>query len=127
MDNTIVTRQQEIVERNITVTGKIMQFLLENPDIFDALPDQFELVVLPDDDPDIRQHNLDLLDKYGSEGKPVVFARIKAHPENPKARIDPSIFVRLTPLSRPRIDEVKVIDITFPAVVVAVAVAVGMW
>ena len=48
MDNTIVTRQQEIVERNITVTGKIMQFLLENPDIFDALPDQFELVVLPD-------------------------------------------------------------------------------
>ena len=35
--------------------------------------------------------------------------------------------LRLTPLSRPRIDEVKVIDITFPAVVVAVAVAVGMW
>ena len=95
MDNTIVTRQQEIVERNITVTGTIMQFLLENPYIFDALPDQFELVVLPDDDPDIRQHNLDLLDKYGSEGKPVVFARIKAHQENTKARIDPSIFVPL--------------------------------
>ena len=95
MAETLVTRQQEIVERNIALTGKIMQFLIEHPAIFDELPDQFELVVLPDDDPDIRQHNLDLLDKYGSEGKPVVFARIKAHQENTKARIDPSIFVPL--------------------------------
>ena len=95
MAETLVTRQQEIVERNIALTGKIMQFLIEHPAIFDELPDKFELVLLPDDDPDIRQHNLELLDKYGSEGKPVVFARIKAHQEDTKARIDPSIFVLL--------------------------------
>ena len=93
MAETLVTRQQEIVERNIALTGKIMQFLIEHPAIFDELPDKFELVLLPDDDPDIRQHNLELLDRYGSEGKPVIFARLKAHPDSIRAQVEPSIFV----------------------------------
>lgn len=86
-------KHEKIVERNIILSGKIMQFLTENPEVFDSLPDKFELVVLPDDDPDIRQYNLDLLDKYGSEGKPIVFARIKVYPENLHVRAKPSIFV----------------------------------
>ena len=83
----------KVVERNIILSGKIMQFLMENPLVFNSLPDKFVLVILPDDDPDIRQYNLDLLDKYGSENKPIVFARIKAHPENLETRLKPSIFV----------------------------------
>jgi hypothetical protein len=82
-----------IVERSIWLTGKIMQFLMDHPQVFNALPEKFELVILPDDDPDIRQYNLELLDKYGSEGKPIVFARTKGHPENLKSRVKPSIFV----------------------------------
>jgi hypothetical protein len=82
-----------VVERNISLSVKIMRFLMDNPQVFDALPEEFELVILPDDDPDIRQYNLELLDKYGSEGKPVVFARITTHPEDPKAQVKPSIFV----------------------------------
>jgi len=70
-----------------------MQFLMDNPRLFDSLPEKFELVILPDDDPDIRQYNLELLDKYGSEGKPVVFARISVHPENLETQVKPSIFV----------------------------------
>ena len=70
-----------------------MQFLMENPQVFSSLPEKFELVILPDDDPDIRQYNLELLDKYGSENKPIVFARIKIHPENLETQMKPSIFV----------------------------------
>ncbi|MEZ4769850.1 MAG: DUF5647 family protein [Caldilineales bacterium] len=90
-----LSRQQEIMERNIALTGRIMQFLMEHPDLFGALPDKFELVLLPEDDPDIRQHNLELLDRYGSEGKPVVFARLQAHPDSIKPQVEPSIFVPL--------------------------------
>ncbi len=82
-----------IVERNVLLTGEIMRYLLNNPQVFGSLPDQFELVVLPDDDPEIRLFNLELLDRYGSEGKPVVFARIKAHPEDITTQVQPSIFV----------------------------------
>ena len=81
------------VEQNILLTGKVMQFLMDNPKVFGSLPDHFELVILPDDDPDIRQYNLELLDKYGTEGRPIVFARIKAHPEDIKTQVKPSIFV----------------------------------
>ncbi len=52
-----------------------------------------KLVILPDDDPEIRLYNLELLDKYGSEDQPVVFARIKAHPDRQKTPAKPSIFV----------------------------------
>jgi hypothetical protein len=80
---------RDIATRNITLTGEIMRYLLDNPKIFESLPDNFELVVLPEDDPEISMFNLDLLKKYGSEGKPIVFARIKSD----AAKMEPSIFV----------------------------------
>ena len=88
-----VNTPSDVVERNLWLTGEIMRYLLNNPQIFDSLPDNFELVVLPDDDPDIRLHNLDLLDRYGSEGKPIVFARIRSKPTHIPGSISPSLFV----------------------------------
>ena len=67
----------DVVERNITLVGQITQYLLDHPEIFASLPDEFELVVLPEDDPEIRQHNLELLDEVGTS-KPIVFARVHA-------------------------------------------------
>ena len=91
MGQTKMNTPAETVERNLLLTGKIMQFLMDSPQIFDSLPEKFELVILPDDDPAIREYNLELLDKYGSEAKPIVFARVKAHPD--KSSSKPRIFV----------------------------------
>ena len=88
-----VRLHEGIVEQNISLSGKIMEFLMDNPQVFSSLPDNFELVILPDDDPEIRQYNLELIDKYGSEGKPIVFARVKIHQEKLKSQVQPSIFV----------------------------------
>lgn len=66
----------DIVERNISLTGEIMRYLLDNPQVFASLPDNFELVILPENDPEMYMYNLSLLDKFGSEGKEVVFARV---------------------------------------------------
>ena len=88
-----VRPHEGIVERNVSLTGKIMQFLMDNPQVFNSLPDNFALVILSDDDPEIRQFNLELIDKYESEGKPIVFARVKIHQEKLKSQVQPSIFV----------------------------------
>jgi hypothetical protein len=93
MGQTKMNTPTETVERNLLLTGGVMQFLMENPEIFDSLPEKFELVILPDDDPAIREYNLELLDKYGSEDKPIVFARITSDPENRKPSSKPRIFV----------------------------------
>ena len=82
-------KRNDIAERNIRLTGEIMEYLIDHPKVFDVLPDKFELVILPEDDPEISMFNLDLLKKYGSEGKPIVFARIKSD----AAKMEPSIFV----------------------------------
>jgi hypothetical protein len=73
------------------LTGEIIKYILNNPGMLDVLPEKFELVLLPEDDTEVRQLNLYLLDKYGSEGKPIVFARINTHTMT--ARAKPSIFV----------------------------------
>lgn len=88
-----VAAPADVVERNLGLTERIMRFLLDNPHLFRSLPDQFELVILPDDDPEIRSYNLELLDRYGSAGKPIVFARTRAHPDNSAEPPAPSIFV----------------------------------
>jgi len=93
MAQTKANAKKEIVECNILLTAKIMQFLMDNPQVFNSLPDKFELVILPDDDPGIRLHNLELLDKLGSADTPIVFARMKAHSDDLKTGVKPSIFV----------------------------------
>jgi len=84
MVKTKVNTPSDIVERNLSLTGEIMRYLLNNPGVFNSLPD---------DDPDIRLYNLDLLDQYGNEGKPIVFARIKSKPTPISDHISPRLFV----------------------------------
>jgi len=79
--------KEEVIERNVHLTGQITQYILNNPKVLDVLPEKFELVLLPEDDPEVHQLNLDLLDKYGSEGKPIVFARIKVTAKTIKSSI----------------------------------------
>ncbi len=70
-----------------------MRYLLEHPQVFGALPESFELVILPDDDPEMRLYNLELLDAYGSEGKPIVFARVESQRERVLSQARPSLYV----------------------------------
>lgn len=73
-----VAASNKVVERNLALTGEIMRYLIEKPGAFERLPDDFELVVLPEDDPEMWLFNLHLLDKVRSEGKPIVFALLRS-------------------------------------------------
>ncbi|MCB8923485.1 MAG: hypothetical protein H6662_18010 [Ardenticatenaceae bacterium] len=64
------------MKRNLQLVQELMQYLYQNPQVLQSLPEDFELVVLPDDDPEIRLFNLELLDAQQNAGKPIVFARI---------------------------------------------------
>ena len=72
-----------------------MRYLLAQPEILGSLPDKFELVILPDDDPEMRLYNLQLLDAYGNAGKPIVFARIASSRKADLRQAQPSLYVPL--------------------------------
>jgi len=96
MAQTRINAPANVVERNTRLTGEIMRYLMNHPPVFDSLPDKFELVILPEDDPEIRLYNLELLDKYGSEGRPIVFARLKSRQESTRTPTSPSLFIPLS-------------------------------
>lgn len=86
-------KPNNIVEKNIALLEKLMEYLLAEPHILSALPDKFELVILPQDDPEMRLYNLQLLDRVGSEGKPIVFARIASSRNLDLERARPQLYV----------------------------------
>ena len=63
------------------LTQEVMRYLLANSQTFDYLPDKFELVILPEDDAELRLYNLELLDKFAVEDTPIVFAHTKTTKE----------------------------------------------
>lgn len=100
MAKTKVTDPEDVVERNIALTGKIMHYLLDHPDILESLPDDFELVILPEDDPEMRLYNLELLDSFSGEDKPIVFARTRARlKKGDRANVHPSLFIPIVPVA----------------------------
>ncbi len=54
-----------------------------------------KLVILPDDDTELRRYNLDLLSRYGSEGRPVVFVRLKSSTQADFETTPPTVYVPL--------------------------------
>lgn len=92
-----INTPKSVVQRNIALVGQIMQYLLDHPDVFESLPDDFELVILPEDDPEMRLYNLELLDSYSVENKPIVFARTGSPAKKGRAIARPSLFVPVIP------------------------------
>ena len=69
--------KSSVVVKNMRLTREVMSYLLANPQTFDYLPDKFELVILPEDDAELRLYNLEVLDKFAARNTPIVFARTK--------------------------------------------------
>lgn len=88
-------KPKHVVERNIALLGDLMQFLLTEPRVLASLPDKFELVILPDDDPEMRLYNLKLLDAFTHQSKPIVFARIRSSKKANWRKTQPSLYVPL--------------------------------
>lgn len=88
-------KPRRVVERNLALFGEVMQYLLDKPQIIESLPDDFELVILPDDDPVLRRYNLELLNAFDPGNKPVVFVRLKSSRTALISQPRPSLYVPL--------------------------------
>ena len=53
-----------------------------------SLVDARQFVIDAEHDPELRSYNLDLLDRFGSEASPVVFARLSVA----QAEVTPQVF-----------------------------------
>ena len=84
-----------IVKRNLDLVASVTRFILERPDILDRLPPDFRLVVLPEDDRELSQYNLDLLARRSDPSKVVVIVRLAAHRTDFESA-PPQVYVPIT-------------------------------
>lgn len=87
------TRFGRIAERNLALTGEVMRSLLARPELLEQLPENFRLVVLPEQEPDIWLDNLELLKGAEEPEQPVVFARVRRGAG--EAQLETSFYVPL--------------------------------
>jgi len=83
----------EMFERNLELQTVFMQYLFDHPDILDRLPDDFRLIILPDDDSELGQRNLELLGRQGDSDKPLIIARMRTRRPLDLKVSPPQVFV----------------------------------
>lgn len=72
--------QETIVEKNITLSFEFERYLLEHPEMLEQIPDGAQVVLLPQDDPELYLINLNTAQKALQTGEnvPIVFVEIEA-------------------------------------------------
>jgi len=70
-------RDDEMFELNIDLQAAFMQYVMARPEVLDQLPDDFQLVILSDNDPALSWRNLELLKEQGDTDKPIVIVRMR--------------------------------------------------
>jgi len=68
--------QEEIVKKNLDLHAEFMRYAFENPDIFDQIPKGAQLVILPQDDPELYKENLKTVSELKAKKLPLVIVRM---------------------------------------------------
>jgi len=70
-------RDDEMFKMNVDLQAAFMQYVMDRPEVLDQLPDEFRLVILSDDDPELSRCNLELLKEQGDTSKPTIIVRMR--------------------------------------------------
>jgi hypothetical protein len=84
----------QIIERNLELVTTVTAYILQHPRLLEHLPSDFRLVILPEDDPELSQYNLNLLAERVQPDKPIIIVRLAAHQVNFESA-PPQVYVPL--------------------------------
>jgi hypothetical protein len=67
----------KMIERNIELSAEFSRYLFDHPDLGETIPQDSEIVFLPEFDNDLKSFNLKLGKNLQASGTPVVYIKIK--------------------------------------------------
>jgi hypothetical protein len=72
--------QETIIEKNITLSFEFERYILEHPELLEQIPDGAQVVLLPQDDPELYRINLSAAQKARQADKatPIVYVEVEA-------------------------------------------------
>ena len=69
--------EQEIFSKNLILITEFDRYVLEHPDFAEKIPVNAQVVLLPDDDPELRQKNIEIAKAQREPGQPVIYVQIE--------------------------------------------------
>lgn len=66
----------DLVQRNMTLTFEFSRYLLDHPELEAQIPEGTQVVLLPEDDPELCEHNRQVSERERATGQPVVYIHL---------------------------------------------------
>jgi hypothetical protein len=70
-------RKEQAIRKNLDLLNEFMKYAFENPKVLEEIPPEAELIILPIDDPELYEYNKKTANKVLSQGKKVIFVKMK--------------------------------------------------
>jgi len=68
---------QEIFSKNLILTTEFDRYVLEHPEFAERIPENAQVVLLPKDDEELREMNLEIAEAQREPGQFVVYVEIE--------------------------------------------------
>ena len=69
--------EEEIFSKNLILTTEFDRYVLEHPEFTEKIPKNAQIVLLPEDDLELRQKNIEIAEAQREPGQPVVYVEIE--------------------------------------------------
>lgn len=69
--------EDELVAKNLILSTELDRYVLEHPEFAEQIPLNAQVVLLPEDDPELSKQNLEISRTQREPGQPVVYVRIE--------------------------------------------------
>jgi hypothetical protein len=68
---------QELFTKNLKLSTEFDLYLLEHPEMAEQIPENALIVLLPDEDPELCESNLELAKTRREPGQPIAYVRVE--------------------------------------------------
>jgi len=69
--------EEELVGKNLILMSEFDRYVLEHPEFAEQIPSNAQVVLLPEDDPELSRRNLEISKAQREPGQPVIYVRIE--------------------------------------------------
>ncbi len=80
--------KDEIIRKNLDLLNEFMKMAFDQPDILDKLPKGAELVILPENDPELYKANLKIKQSLEKKGDKFVIVKMRKPEKVPPPEIE---------------------------------------
>jgi hypothetical protein len=69
--------ERELFTKNLRLSTEFDLYLLEHPDVAERVPENALIILLPEEDPELCQKNLEIAKARQEPGQPIVYMRVE--------------------------------------------------